>query len=70
MGGLWRQQQWGGSGAKGADCWWGWAGTLGGRAAPPGDRWQQGTATRLAAAAATEYFWLFIWEHSKFLTPS
>jgi hypothetical protein len=35
---LWRRRQWGGSGAKGANHWWGQAGMLGGRAAPPGDR--------------------------------
>jgi hypothetical protein len=57
---LWRQQQWGGSGAKGADCWWSRAGTLGGRAVPPGDRWRRGRATRLAAVAATKYFWIFL----------
>ncbi len=67
---LWQQLQWGGSGAKGADCWWGRAGMLGGRAAPLGDRWRWGRATRLAVAAATEYFWLFIWGCSKFLTLS
>ncbi len=68
--GLWRQRQWGGSGAEGADCWWGGGGMLGGRAVPPGDKWRRGRATRLAAAAATEYFRLFIWGRSKFLTLS
>jgi hypothetical protein len=53
---LWQQRQWGGSGAKGADHWWGWAGRLGGTVAPPGDRWRRGRVTRLAAVAATEYF--------------
>ncbi len=66
---LWRQRQWGGSGAEGADCWWGQAGTLGRRAAPPGDRWRLERATRLAVAAATEYFWLFIWKCSKNSNP-
>jgi hypothetical protein len=64
---LWQQWQLGGSGAEGADRWWGRAGTLGGRAAPPGDGWWRGRATRLAAAAATEYFWLFIWGRREFL---
>ncbi len=40
--GLWRQRQWGGSGAEGADRWGGRWGALGGRAAPPGDRWRRG----------------------------
>ncbi len=54
--GWWRRWQWGGSSAKGADDWWGRVGMLGGRAAPSGDRWQQGRAWRLAAVAATECF--------------
>jgi hypothetical protein len=68
--GLWRRWQWGGSGAEGADRWGGRWRALGGKAAPPGDRWRRGRATRSAAAAAMEYFQLFIWGRSEFLTLS
>jgi hypothetical protein len=54
--GLWRQWQWGGSGAEGVDCWGGRWQALGGRAVPLGDRWRRGRATRSAAVAAMVYF--------------
>jgi hypothetical protein len=41
--------------AASPDCWWGQEGAIGQRATPPGDRHRQGRATKLAAAAATDY---------------
>jgi hypothetical protein len=55
--GLWWQRQWGGSGTEGLDCWGGRWRALGGRAAPPGDRWRRGRASKSAVAATMECFY-------------
>jgi hypothetical protein len=43
---LWWRWQWGGSGAEGLDHWGDCWRALGGRAAPPGDRWRWGRASK------------------------